>query len=73
MRSIGRTTLVRDALASSAQARDLFVKHGIDPEIRCVGIYDINTVDDIEASCHVTNVDTLIDELNAALPSPAGR
>ena len=67
MAPISRASLVRDAVQSSADARNLFVKHGIDPEIRCVGMYDINTLDDIEVYCHAKNVDKLIDELNAAL------
>jgi hypothetical protein len=67
MMTITRATTVRDAVASSKAARDLFIKHGIDPEIRCVGMYDINTLDDVEQYCRVKNVDTLIGELNAAI------
>ncbi len=69
MASITRATLVKDAIRSSEQARSLFMKHGIDPEIRCVGMYDINTLDDIEEYCNAKNVDALIAELNAALPA----
>ncbi|HET7199313.1 MAG TPA: hypothetical protein VFI80_00660 [Burkholderiales bacterium] len=64
--AISRSTTVKDAVASSRAARDLFIKHGIDPEIRCVGMYDINTLDDVEEYCRARNVDRLIQELNAA-------
>jgi hypothetical protein len=64
--AITRTTMVKDAVVSSAAARELFIKHGVDPEIRCVGMYDINTLDDVEQYCRARNIDRLIQELNAA-------
>lgn len=70
--AITRSTTVKDAVASSAAARELFVKHGIDPEIRCVGMYDINTLDDVEVYCRVRNVDQLIQDLNAAAAAEHG-
>jgi|GEM_PF-995980 hypothetical protein len=66
---ISRSTTVKEAVESSPVARELFVKHGIDPLVRCVGMDDLNTLDDAEQWCHITDVDGLIAELNAAIAS----
>lgn len=72
MITITRATTVKDAVTSSKAARALFIAHGIDPLKRCVGMYDLNTLGDVEDWCHVTDVEGLIGELNRAIASEAG-
>lgn len=72
MTSITRATIVKDAVTSSKTARELFIAHGIDPLDRCAGMYDLNTLGDVEDWCHVTDVEGLIRELNQAIASEAG-
>jgi hypothetical protein len=72
MITITRATTVKDAVTSSKAAREMFVAHGIDPLARCTGMYDLNTLDDAEDWCHVTDVDGLVRELNDAIASEAG-
>lgn len=72
MITITRTTTVKDAVTSSKTARELFIAHGIDPLERCVGMYDLNTLGDVEDWCHVTDVPGLIRDLNGAIASEAG-
>ena len=71
MITITRATTVKDAVTSSKAARALFIAHGIDPLERCVGMYDLNTLGDVEDWCHVTDVEGLIRELNQAIASEA--
>ncbi len=64
---ITRATTVKEAVESSAAARGLFIRHGIDPLERCVGMYDLNTLGDAEDWCHIADVAGLIAELNDAI------
>lgn len=72
MITITRSTTVKDAVTSCKAARELFIEHGIDPLARCTGMYDLNTLDDAEDWCHVTDVDGLIRELNRVIAAETG-
>jgi hypothetical protein len=66
---VTRATTVKEAVESSAAARELFIQHGIDPLARCVGMDDLNTLGGAEDWCHIMDVDGLIAELHDAIAS----
>lgn len=64
---ITRQTIVKEAVESCEAAPAIFAKHGVNPLERCIGMYDLNTIEDAEEWCALRDVDGLIDELNAAI------
>lgn len=64
---ITRQTIVKEAVESCEAAPSIFARHGINPLERCVGMYDLNTIEDAEEWCALHDVDGLIAELNAVI------
>lgn len=60
-------TTVKEAVSSSPQAPEIFRKRGIDPAVKCSGMYDMVTLEDAVEWCKIGELASLITELNRAI------
>ncbi len=64
---VTRETTVKEAVYSCKAAPELFAKHGVNPQVQCLGMYDMVTLEEAEEWCKLRDLDTLLEELNAAI------
>lgn len=64
---VTRETTVKEVVYSCKAAPELFAKHGVNPQVQCLGMYDMVTLEEAEEWCKLRDLDSLLEELNAAI------